>query len=93
MGTIPALLGKATGVLNTKQALGAGFLGPVGLAATSLPGPPKPPSPPKPPTIGATLQPFSSLIGPGEGSMNGTFVTGNNRAANIAGGKKTLLGQ
>lgn len=92
MGTIPALLGKATGVLSTKQALGAGFAGPLGLAATSMPGVPKPPQPPKPPSIGATLQPFQSLIGPSEGSMNGTFVTGSNRSPSIAGTKKTLGG-
>lgn len=64
-----------------------------GLATHALfPKGPKAPLLPKPPSIGATMQPFSSLIGPSEGNMNGTFVTGNNNTPNISGGKKTLGG-
>lgn len=33
------------------------------------------------------------MIGPSVGDANGTFLTGNNRAPQISGGKKTLLGQ
>lgn len=35
----------------------------------------------------------STLFGPAEGTVGGTFLTGSNRAPNISGGKKTLLGQ
>jgi len=70
-------------------ALGATALAGAGLKKALTP--PKPPQPPQPPSIGAVLQPSYSLLGPQEGSLGGTFL-GNNRAPNIAGGKKKTLG-
>lgn len=59
-------------------------------AAAKVPQPPRPPAP----FGGLGASPF---IAPGQGSVGGTFVTGNNSLPVIGGkaaaGKKTLLGQ
>ena len=55
---------------------------------------PKFPKPPTPPTSASFIQPkgVPSLFAPGGDSANGTFF-GNNRAPQVAGGKKVLLGE
>lgn len=61
-----------------------------GISALTAPKVPKAPSMPK------SATPFNSgaksFFGPNEGSFGGTFLTGNSRSPQIAGGKKTLLG-
>lgn len=62
------------------------------LAQKALQGP-KPPAPPQPPNLASSLQRLPSLIGPNEGTSNGTFLTGTNRSGSSKQGGKALLGQ
>jgi len=65
-----------------------------GASALFAPKRPKPaqvPQTPKPPRSFSSGN--LSFFGAREGTQGGTFLTGNNRAPQIAGGKKTLLGQ
>lgn len=73
--------------------VGGGVLAGKGL--TGLARGPQPPSPPQPPALASLLTRPPSLLGPGEGSFGGTYLTGGilgNRAKNTSGGLKTLLG-
>jgi len=87
-GAVNAAGANASGSLIADQAL---ITGATTLAGKALQ-PPKPPPPPQPPNIASSLTRIPGLLSPTEGSFNGTFVSGSNRASNISGGKKTLLG-
>lgn len=80
-----ALTGGALSSLKGLTTVGS-LVG-TGITAAAL-NPPKIPPPPQPPSPGSLFQ-KSSLIGPSEGSFNGTFVSGTNQR----GGGKSLLGQ
>ncbi len=76
-------------LIGTSKALAPSLLS-GGLSALTMGKPPKPVSPAKPPAPAG--RGASSFFGSGEGSANGTFLTGSNYAPQVAGGKKTLLG-
>lgn len=63
------------------------------LAARALgPKPPKPGAAPMAPNLFGANKGSLALIGSGVGDANGTFLTGSNKAPNLLGGRKTLLG-
>lgn len=78
-------VGKAFSLVGSASGQGA-----LGLASTAiaLANKPKLPPPPQTPSMGSALK-QTSLVGPYEGSANGTLVSGTNQR----GGGKTLLGQ
>lgn len=92
MGVLGGLIGKVAGLSGKDAGLLA--LGPGFLAGSKLLAPPPFPKPPAPPNPAQFLAPKAvpSLFSPGGDSSNSTFF-GNNRSPQIAGGKKTLLGQ
>lgn len=53
----------------------------------------KPKPPPRMPGLSETLQPLSTFIGPSEGTLNNTFITGRNTKPMLGGSPlKSKLG-
>ncbi len=86
-------LGSAFGSVGSGSVGGSLLSTGASLLAGKALQPPKPPAPPQPPNPASAFTKLPSLFSPSEGTAGGTFLTGSNKAANIAGGKKTLLGQ
>lgn len=98
-GGLAAGAGAATAAASTATAgslIGgaAASLAPAALGGLALASQPKFPKPPAPPNPAQFLSPKAvpSLFSPGGDSSNSTFF-GSNRAPQIAGGKKVLLGE
>jgi len=82
-----------TGITAGGLAKGATLAASLSPAAALLgPKPPKPPAPPQAPNLFGGSQGATAFFGPLEGTKGGTFLSGSNRAPQISGGKKTLLG-
>lgn len=94
MGFIPPLVAGISAAAGAASGAVGGLSTALGAASAikGLASSPKLPPPPAAPALSSLIRP-QPLIGPYEGSANGTLISGTNQRSSSSGASKTLLGQ